>query len=204
MDRNLVASELVKVAELLTAYRSPFPRSFYIPKDAVQVKDVEGTDLEIWIYNGGNDSFYGLAFAGKAQKPLWHYRFGDEVRRQKEIKETIESRKKSLDYKNQKKEERRNFKHSLKVDDILYDSWGYDQTNVDYYQVVEVGEKSVKIRKIRKKSVSGDKVVAVPNRFVGPAKTKIVSGGNSVKIDTGYASLWDGKPKYETPFGMGH
>jgi hypothetical protein len=209
MDRQAVASELVRVARLVAGYT--FPRSFHIPKDAVPVKDVGGTDLEIWVYEGMNlrmnKPYYGgIAFAGKQSKPLWHYTFRDEANRQKQIQDTIESRQKSLAFKKQQLEERRKFRHSLKVDDILYDSWGYDQTNIDFYQVIEVGEKSVKIRPIASKPAgsSGDHVVAVPGHFTGPAQVKIVGQGNSVRVESGRASVWDGHPLYETPAGYGH
>lgn len=35
-----------------------------------------------------------------------------------------------------------------KLGDVLSNSWGYDQTNVDFYEVVEVGARSVVIRPI--------------------------------------------------------
>jgi hypothetical protein len=208
MNRELIASEFLKVAQLLVGYgRGSLPRQFHIPKDAQQIKDVDGTDLEIWIYEGEgrNGKYYGgIAFAGKANKPLWHYTFKDEIKRQSYIKDTIDSRKRVLENKKVRMDERRNFKHTLKVDDILYDSWGYDQTNVSWFQVVDVGEKSVKIREIAGKSVSSDHVVPAIGHFTGPAKTKLVGQGNSVRVETGSASQWDGKPKYETPFGAGH
>ena len=40
-----------------------------------------------------------------------------------------------------------------KVGDILYSSWGYDQTNIDFYKVVRVSESSVWIQQIGKKVV---------------------------------------------------
>ena len=42
-----------------------------------------------------------------------------------------------------------------KVGDILHHSWGYDQTNCDFYQVVEVKKASVVLRKIGAKHVEG-------------------------------------------------
>ena len=52
----------------------------------------------------------------------------------------------------QKYKEERIKPHSLKVGDILYCSWGYDQTNVDYFKVSEViGKRKIKIPKKRKK-----------------------------------------------------
>ena len=62
--------------------------------------------------------------------------------------------------------------HDLKVGDILYSSWGYDQTNIDFYQVTAVGVHSVKIREIEQKVVGGstgsDLVTAEPGKFKGP------------------------------------
>jgi len=46
------------------------------------------------------------------------------------------------------KNARQNFVNPFKVGQVLYDSWGYDQTNIDFYQIVEVGKMSVKIRPI--------------------------------------------------------
>lgn len=45
--------------------------------------------------------------------------------------------------------------HTFKVGDCLYQSWGYDQTNIDFFEVVEVLPKSVKIRRIGEKMVKG-------------------------------------------------
>jgi hypothetical protein len=42
-----------------------------------------------------------------------------------------------------------------KVDDILHHSWGYEQTNCDFYQVVAVKGQSVSLRKIAHRQVSG-------------------------------------------------
>jgi hypothetical protein len=99
--------------------------------------------------------------------------------------------------------------HDLEEGDILYSSWGYDQTNVDFYEVVKVLAKSVVIRKIAQKVAkshqTADYVVPVPGRFEGPAMTKRVSPRGGVKIKSyAYASPWDGKPKYQTGWGFGH
>lgn len=47
------------------------------------------------------------------------------------------------------------FQNPYKVGDILHHSWGYDQTNCDFYQVVEVKKASVVLRKIGAKTVPG-------------------------------------------------
>ena len=39
--------------------------------------------------------------------------------------------------------------HTFKVNDIISYEWGYDQTNVYFYQVVGVTPKTIKLRRIR-------------------------------------------------------
>jgi hypothetical protein len=38
--------------------------------------------------------------------------------------------------------------NSFNVGDILFNQWGYDQTNVDFYQVVATTAKTVTVRQI--------------------------------------------------------
>ena len=193
--------------------RFTIPRSGYLPmavrgQDPIVPKD---TDLAIWTWEEG-DKLYGIAFQGKAQKPLWNYRFRDEAQRVRQIKETIADRKLSLEAKRKRMEERRNQQHGLTEGDILYSSWGYDQTNVDFYQVTKVMGKQVIIREVASKVVkdSGPQVyvAAVPNKFVGAPMRKTPQGNGrdvSIKINSfAYAHPWDGKPKYETGGGWGH
>ena len=208
MDNVRVASELMKVAKLLTAWwgqRRIIPRENQLPTGVkTVVVDPQGTDLEIHIYELAGAP-YAIVWAGKSNKKLWWVKFRDEAQRQHRIDETIASRKQHAEYKQKRQEERKQYRHTFKVDDILSSSWGYDQTNVDFYQVVAVTDKAVKIRKIGSKGVDESHVVAVPNSFDGPPMTKLVRQGDRVSL-TSYssASKWDGKPRYETPGYMGH
>jgi predicted RNA-binding Zn-ribbon protein involved in translation (DUF1610 family) len=206
---NMVVASTMHMAWGGTSIRLPLERGFYHPKDvAMEMITPEGTDLDIRAYQQ-NGRWIGVAFAGKANRPLWNYSFRDRSQLDRKIAETVEDRKKKMEYKQNRMEEKRQFSHSLKEGDILYASWGYDQTNVDFYQVTEVGAKSVKIREIGQKVVGGsvgsDLVVPVPNHFTGPEQMKIVSTGNSVRIKS-YSSAyrWDGKPQHQTAPGYGH
>ncbi len=192
-----------------------FPRESYLPKNVRDTEPVnpEGTDLAIWKYEAGG-KFYAIAFAGKANKPLWNYSFRSEAKRDEYINETIDSRKQKLKQKQDVQQERREWQHDLKVGGILYSSWGYDQTNVDFYEVTAVAGKAIAIRPIESRNVGSggqgeNKVIAVPGKFTGPAMKKIPSkgyaGGSSVRLNS-YSSAypWDGKPMYETDAYSGH
>ena len=94
---------------------------------------------------------------------------------------------------------------ALKLGDILYSSWGYDQTNIDFYQVTRVLKASVEIRRISSKQGPEDgfmtaSVTPVKDYFVGEPMVKRIaytqSGEPNVKIKSyAWAYIWDGRPK---------
>lgn len=198
-------------------------REHYLPPEVRSEKPLvpEGADLEIWTWDGSHQTprggevpvFYGIAFAGKANKPLWNYIFRTDANRAEEIRKTIEVRKQFLDSKQKRQEEKANFVHGLKPGDIMVCSWGYDQTNIDFYQITEVRGKSVVIREIASKIVGGqgspsERVMPVPDHFVGEPMLKRPSGSAghpTVKV-TSFSSAhpWDGQPEHQTGAAYGH
>ena len=105
---------------------------------------------------------------------------------------------------------------TAKIGDILVSSWGYEQTNIDYYQVVAVSGSTATIRKIGKQHVSSqggqyvDAVIPSVDTFVGPPMKKRVQktsygGAYKIKIsDYQTAFPWDGQPDRQTSAGYGH
>ena len=100
--------------------------------------------------------------------------------------------------------QRKAFKTSLKVGEILSYSWGYDQTNVSFYEVVAVSAtgKTVTVRKIAQDSVAegagymSEYRVPVPGKFNDEPMRKPVREGDRVPMKFGSASRWSGKPEY--------
>lgn len=218
-----IASELIKLAKELTAKSSKWSKfNKWIPSNA----DVEqltkfspkGTDLEVWTWKNPNakrDSmqYTGLVLHGQVKKPQYIWgRSPSDVERF--VDREIKKRKKVIERKQERQKEQKEFEHGYEVGDFIYSSWGYDQTNVNFYQVVGLTPRGVKIREVAKKVVkeSGaqEYVVPVPNKFIDSAMTKRVSpgyggGAGRVKIDSVQSgSKWDGNPKYQTAFGFGH
>jgi hypothetical protein len=96
-----------------------------------------------------------------------------------------------------------------KINDILVSSWGYDQTNVDFYKVVNITSsgKSVTIQRINSSVVetgfmSGKSMPAVPHTFSKYKGEPMIKRVNlnkdvySVKINSfATAYKWDGNPE---------
>lgn len=102
--------------------------------------------------------------------------------------------------------------HGVALGAIFVSSWGYEQTNVSYYQVVGVRSASVVIRKIESHVVgnNGYENMMMPSKdqFRGEPKLKrvgVYSGRPGLRISS-YESafLWDGKPQRQTDSRYGH
>jgi hypothetical protein len=109
-----------------------------------------------------------------------------------------------------KKEARANFINPLKAGDILVSSWGYDQTNIDFYEVMSVKAKSVMICRIASKCIEmngpgGNRVMPSKGNYIGKPMLKVVGSGGSVRISS-YAGAYpfDGNARYETDSMYGH
>lgn len=98
--------------------------------------------------------------------------------------------------------------HIYKVGDILYSSWGYDQTNINFYEVVKATASTVTLWPMGKlKTYNGHMsgTVVPTDKLVLGSNAKAIrrkaSGDNSIRIsDYEYAHLWDGKPKGFTEY----
>lgn len=209
------ASLLESVQRVILALT--FPREFHLPTEVrgTEPENPEGTDLYVWRYETtvrSNPGYNAVAFVGKSSKPLWHHSWGRPETRDRYIDATAAARRKVVEAKAKAQQAKRDFQHGFTVGDILYASWGYDQTNVDFYQVTEVRGKEILVREISLVVVGGggpsEKVMAEPDDFVGPPLRKRPQGtGNHtyVKINESKTAFeWDGRPLHRTGGGYGH
>lgn len=98
--------------------------------------------------------------------------------------------------------------------DIFYWSGGYDQTNVDFYEVTKkISNDTLEVRELNQKIVDSSgggyqTVKAIAGSYAGPAKkVRVTSYGISLSAfgrSSDHARPWDGKPMYSTAAGFGH
>lgn len=93
----------------------------------------------------------------------------------------------------------------------LYTSWGYDQTQVDYYRVLGLTStgKSARIQRVRARDVAAAcnvhrSLVPTDEAAEGAPVLTVRLYGNHATADGQYAWIWDGRPKYATGHGYGH
>lgn len=154
-----------------------------------------------------------IVFRGKSSKPIANYFYPTYERREEAVvnhKKTADSHE-EWDLKKKAEKAARPAPKS-KVGDIFVNSWGYDQTNVDYYQVIERPSVHFAIvRKIGSEMVEGSagfdccNLLPVKDSFLEgdrnePMRVKITNygkGSEYIKINSySSASTWDGRENY--------
>lgn len=111
-------------------------------------------------------------------KTEFNYRFQSVERMMQYVENFIEDRIKAKQIREERKIEQKvkaaQLANNVKVGDLFVDSWGYEQTQVDIYQVVDKpSAKTIIVREIAKETVEGSEgmmcrdVRAVPNAFIG-------------------------------------
>lgn len=92
---------------------------------------------------------------------------------------------------------------SVTLGDIYYSSWGYEQTNVTFYQVVRLTNKSVWFETIAKKTVEqlssmSEKVMPVPNQFIKEPLIRTKDGRLRKRLKGGDVSTFYSEDSWAT------
>lgn len=125
--------------------------------------------------------YLATGYRGKALKPAFSYYYTSEQSRAARVSEWISATMETRERYQRKA-------RALVVGDVLRSSWGYDQTNIDYYVVLETfGAFGVVIAECGKNSEDTGcmqgKCVPDPSRIVGAPMRKQCDG-DSVKINS--------------------
>jgi hypothetical protein len=144
-----------------------------------------------------------MGFQGKAIKPAFYYTFKTPEARAAYVAKWAESLRRCDEARAQRRADRRSDTHTLQVGAVLMRSWGYEQTNIDWYQVTAiVSDKMVVVRKIAGRIIPGEGISAMSgyttpclHQFVGEPM-RVRAGKRGVSMKHGHASPWDGMPRY--------
>lgn len=140
------------------------------------------------------------AWRGKALKPFNHYRVDSEAK----LAGWIDGIKRGEDADEARRATRKldaaaeteKMKAALQIGALLHYSWGYEQTQCEFYEVVGRTAGTVTIREIAAKTVEGsgyangmaDRRLPVPGVFIGPPMKKVIRG-SALSMDHGVATL---------------
>ena len=157
---------------------------------ALYLCDLSGAEAYTYTLNG---RFIIAAFTARSKKPVFHYAFLDETGRTERMQDFFSAQIRSEKRKIEARAERLNYEVKLKEGDILYTSWGWEQTNVGFYQVIRVINKKIVVRKIAKDYEETQYMAGfstpIPGFFVSGEFVVSTTGETTAKIEREYANV---------------
>lgn len=181
----------------LTAEQREEQRRLFVGANAVR-HDAGAGNESCYFTRDTADRWDLIAFRGKAIRPAMHYTFRKPEHRADYIERFTRDAKASAEHRAQERQP-----HTLKPGDILYTSWGYEQTNVEFYEVRAVRGAVVDLQQLAEDvtdngalSMQGNKTARAGEYVGGLIKGKRPTSRNTVRIDScATAFPWDGRPK---------
>jgi hypothetical protein len=171
---------------------------------------------ENYSYSIDNNKLSLIFYSFGKSKPI-RYRFSKIETLDKYLLDSISYSNKTAETRRQNKSinEEFNAKENIKIGTILYNSWGYEQTNIDFYKVVGYkGNKYIHIKELSRNRTESSFMsgICVPidelkeggKEYFLKCKMKIY--GNSVQLEFSspesyYSfSIWDNRPLYYSTY----
>jgi hypothetical protein len=119
--------------------------------DATYESHLDG-EVQVVKYNPAGAYPVAAIFKNKKKNPVAHYRYKNDEDRNAAITRQIEQELQNQKWKADRKAKAT--KAEIKVGDIVYTSWGYEQTNIDFYLIVGlVGKATAEYVKIGSEQV---------------------------------------------------
>lgn len=149
-------------------------------------------------------------------KVLWHYVFRDYEAAIKKANEYIGNIKRNIEANEQRKKDTARKNKELdaneyyNIGDIIVNSWGYEQTNIEFYKVTRITKRTIYVREIPKKEAENEwrgamcsHVIPEPEFFLKDSQEfplRVNAMGDNTSLSNGksymYFHKWDGRPKY--------
>ena len=175
----------------------------YIPQNAKEIK-IEGLDAVAYAYESDNGALYAIAYSGRRNKSDFHYRYENEQKRDKAIAEffkRVEARALCKQkHKERQQELRTQFLAKIEVGSIFSTCWGYEQTNVEWYQVTYIKGCAVNLREIASEITATGPMSGstrpIKGKFIGEEMKRIVRGTGIRIDDVVTAHLSDGSSQF--------
>ncbi len=158
-----------------------FPKERFIPvagkHGVANLMTIRAKDSDAVAYHyEANGKSIALVYFGKGAKPADHRVWRDLDKRNAHTAAMFRARAVQMQLAASVRAERSSFGNPCKIGDLFYDSWGYEQTNVNWYEVIELRGKSVVVREIcQAKKYTGHmagKCVPLPGQFLDRAEPK--------------------------------
>jgi hypothetical protein len=205
--------------------RYTLTREAYIRKGARKVTH-KFSDAVAYVYTNKAGRPCAMIFYGAQAKPVANFHYRSEADRERSVRTYFENRQAAQQRVAERRGERKAFVHAVQLGDIYRTCWGYDQTNVEFFEVTAlVGKKMVELREIatvtRGDGQGSERCVPQSGAYLAPRHESDDRGvpirrliqEHGIKIDEvriawpwgkRVAGVVIGEPVHQTALGWGH
>lgn len=150
-------------------------------------------ELTILTYDGGC-----AIWVGKSMKPRWYYRFTSPVKRDEFINKRMEEVVIAAENKVERMQEYATRRDAVQAGDVFYASWGYEQTNIDFYVIIERKKDFVLIQELGQtrtydSNMSGECMPDLTRKTGEVMRRKLNSYCRITVDEVRSAGRWDGR-----------
>lgn len=144
-----------------------------------------------------------MGFAGRSVRRAFYHRFINAAQMESHIADFLKREAEREKYLADRAAEKKQ-PHTLSVGAIVYNSWGWEQTNIDYFEVTKATARFVTLRPLcsTMTKTSGDMAglfAPCPGQYLSETETRhsvsMYKGSPSIKFRHGGGSVYDGTPK---------
>lgn len=133
--KNIENKKMTKAFKLVQDYRDMLNSG----REKVMAEDFSSV---VYLYESAQGKPCAVGYKGRSRKPVFHHSYASDEIRADRVSTWMA-------YQAKPKEHKETDARSLAVGDVLRASWGYDQTNIDYFLVTKlVGKTMVEIVEI--------------------------------------------------------
>ncbi len=160
----------------------------------------KATGAVAWLYQSKKGQICAVGYTARARKPGIHYIFSSEEKRGNRVAEYFDILRTRKAQQEQRRKEQHQ-PHNLQLGHVLRTCWGYEQTNVEFFEVTKLVSKTmVELRELSRisKDTAWEQGKSVPKlaAYCGESlrrKVNMAGGSPSVRIDdVRTARLWNG------------
>jgi hypothetical protein len=187
----------------------------YKPPNSQEIKHPDGlATVYVSDASNGKPKFTALAYMGTAGRSSFYESYRTAEARDKRVADFFAGLTSWNERKAARKAERSK-PHGLKVGDIIVNSWGYDQSNIDFYAVVKSSANYVWLHPVAQDGREtgfmcgytwpSDPIRICPKKLEDGTDAEPVKHGASTCNGSDYVSMkygsghkWDGKPEHNS------
>lgn len=144
-------------------------------------------------------------FGARGYRPQMHSRFGTSDYMETTIQKYKDYELEAIASKARRAAEGEERAAGIKAGTIFYSSWGYEQTNIDFYVVLERKGQFVIVQEVGQNReetgfMSGNCTPDVSRKIGEPMRKKISQHATLNMASYSYCSIWDGRPQHYTSY----